>query len=45
MSFWLTGDLPRAFHKAIKDLPVPKLLEQNCTEAEVREGLTFIAAL
>ena len=40
-----TGDLPRAFHKAIKDLPVPKLLEQKCTEAEVSQGLAFIASL
>ncbi len=39
------GDLPREFHKAIKALPVPKLLEQKCTEAEVCEGLAFIAAL
>lgn len=36
------GDLPRDFHKRIKQLDCPKLLEQNCTEDEVIEAFRFI---
>ncbi|MFH1377696.1 MAG: sugar phosphate isomerase/epimerase family protein [Planctomycetota bacterium] len=39
------GDLPTEFHRAIKNLPVTKLLEQTCTEAAVDEGLAFIETL
>lgn len=39
------GDLPRSFHLRIKQLPVIKLLEQNCTENEVEQALEFIAGL
>lgn len=39
------GDLPRAFHQAIKQLPVTKLLEQRCPEEEVIAGLKFIESL
>jgi sugar phosphate isomerase/epimerase len=39
------GDLPLDFHRAIMKLNVPKLLEQNCTEQEVEEGLNFIQSL
>ncbi len=40
-----SGDLPREFHRRIKQLDCPKLLEQNCTEAEVQEALQFIDGL
>ena len=39
------GDLPREFHRRIKSLDCFKLLEQNSTDAEVGEGLDFIASL
>ena len=39
------GDLPLEFHRRISRLPVVKLLEQRCTEAEVAAGLDFIANL
>jgi len=39
------GDLPREFHRRIKSLDCAKLLEQNSTDAEVGEGLDFIASL
>ncbi|MBQ9336307.1 MAG: sugar phosphate isomerase/epimerase [Lentisphaeria bacterium] len=39
------GDLPPEFHRRIHRLPAVKLLEQKCTEAEVLEGLDFIAGL
>lgn len=39
------GDLPLDFHRRINALPVVKLLEQKCTEAEVLEGLEFIKTL
>ena len=39
------GDLPRPSHKAIRELPLVKLLEQNCTEAEVVGALDFIESL
>lgn len=40
-----TGDLPREFHQRINQLPVTKLLEQNCSEEEVEQALPFIASL
>ncbi|MCD6364541.1 MAG: sugar phosphate isomerase/epimerase [Planctomycetes bacterium] len=39
------GDLPREFHQSILALKTLKLLEQNCTEAEVVEGIKFIEGL
>ncbi len=39
------GDLPLDFHRRLRRLPVVKLLEQRCTEAEVAEGLAFIDTL
>ena len=39
------GDLPRGFHRRIKALDCFKLLEQNSTDAEVEEGLDFVAGL
>ena len=39
------GDLPREFHRRILHLPAVKLLEQKCTEADVLDGLKFIASL
>ncbi len=39
------GDLPREFHRRVHQLPAVKLLEQKCTEADVLEGLKFIASL
>ena len=39
------GDLPIDFHRRLHRLPVVKLLEQRCTEAEVAEALDYIATL
>jgi sugar phosphate isomerase/epimerase len=39
------GDLPESLHRAIKAFTVPKLLEQDCTEEEIVEGLQFIEGL
>lgn len=39
------GDLPREFHKAIKELNVIKLLEQRRPEPDVLKGLAFIDSL
>jgi len=39
------GDLPRLFHERVKRLPVIKLLEQTCSEADVEAALAFIASL
>ena len=39
------GDLPREFHRRIHQLTAVKLLEQKCSEADVLEGLKFIASL
>ena len=39
------GDLPRELHKTILEHSAVKLLEQKCSEAEVSQGLEFIAAL
>jgi sugar phosphate isomerase/epimerase len=39
------GDLPREFHKAIKELKVIKTLEQRRSEPDVIKGLAFIESL
>ncbi len=39
------GDLPLVFHRAVHALPAVKLLEQNCTESDVLDGLRFIRGL
>lgn len=39
------GDLPRELHKAVLQHPAVKLLEQNCTEQAVSDGLQFIRSL
>ncbi len=39
------GDLPREFHKALKQLPVIKVLEQRRSEEEALAGLKFIESL
>lgn len=39
------GDLPRAFHREILQLPVVKTLEQKCPEEDLRRSLAFIATL
>jgi sugar phosphate isomerase/epimerase len=39
------GDLPLDFHRAIKKLPVVKLLEQTCSQEEVCQALDFVEKL
>lgn len=40
-----TGDLPREFHKKIKELPVIKLIELNCSEEEMAQAMKFVHSL
>ncbi len=39
------GDLPLDFHRKVKALDAVKLLEQNCSEQEVLQGLAFVRRL